>query len=159
MKPPIVFLSLALVAQAAFQPAGIPFKVPVTVADGFDARVIFSNLTAPRGITFDSKQNLLVIERGLGITAFNPVTSPSAGWERTLLVANNALTQGIQIDGSLLYVSTATQVIVYLYDPTTRTIDTSGPPYPIVTGVPGDGGLSCLRTMMLLTDLHPFLQN
>lgn len=141
MKSLIALSSVIWVAQAAFQPLGVPFKSPVTVAAGFAARVIFSNLTAPRGITFDSEQNLLVVERGVGITAFSPVTSPSAGWERTIVAANTDLTQGIQVDGSLLYVSTATEVIVYQYDSTTRTIDTTFPPYPIVTGVPGDGGL------------------
>ncbi|EEB88093.1 hypothetical protein MPER_14274, partial [Moniliophthora perniciosa FA553] len=41
---------------------------------GLTAGVVFSNLTAPRGITFDSEGNLLVVERGFGVTALSAVT-------------------------------------------------------------------------------------
>lgn len=137
----LALLTLLTTAWAAtVQPPGVPFRSPVTVATGFSAHVLFSNLTAPRGIAFDSNQNLLVVERGLGVTAFRPATSPSGGWERTVVVNNPSLTQGIQVDGTSLYVSTASDAIVYRYDPVTLSVDTTLSPYPVVTGLPPDGG-------------------
>ncbi|KAF8636780.1 hypothetical protein AX16_010981 [Volvariella volvacea WC 439] len=140
-----IVLSLAFAcfarAQTTFQPAGASFRAPVTVASGYSAHVIFSNLTAPRGITFDSENNLLVVERGFGVTAFTPTNTPSAGYERTVVFEHTGLTQGIQVDGNKLYVTTATEALVYDYDPATKTV-ASSPPYPTVTGIPGDGELT-----------------
>ncbi|KAG5642240.1 hypothetical protein DXG03_003364 [Asterophora parasitica] len=134
---------LARLGAATFQPTGVPFKAPVTVAAGFVAKVAFSNLTAPRGIAFDSEQNLLVIERGFGVTAFTRVSGPSPGFERTVVVQNPDLTHGIEVDGSTLYVSTASSVIAYEYDATTKSVSASpASPYAVVDGVPGDGGES-----------------
>lgn len=138
---------LLVASQTTFQPAGIPFAAPVTTAPGLAANVIFSNLTAPRGIALDSLENLLVIERGFGVTAFTAVSSPSAGYERKVVFGNTALTQGIQVDGSNLYVSTAGAVLLYNYNPATKTV-TSTTGISIITGIPPDGGapypaLSC----------------
>ncbi|KAF8075236.1 hypothetical protein FPV67DRAFT_1446178 [Lyophyllum atratum] len=148
-------LGLACLMQfgaAMFQPLGVPFKSPVTVASGFVARVAFSNLTAPRGIVIDSEQNLLVVERGFGVTAFTRVSSPSAGFERTVVLQNTALTHGIQIDGRTLYVSTATSVLAYDYDATTKTVSTAPYfPYVAVDGLPGDGELKT-HTLLLEKD-------
>ncbi|RDB18470.1 hypothetical protein Hypma_000295 [Hypsizygus marmoreus] len=139
-------------ATATFQPAGVPFKSPVTTASGFTAKVIFSNLTTPRGITFDSEQNLLVVERGFGVTAFSRANIPSAGWERTVVIKNPDFTQGIQVDGQVLYVSTATTVLVYKYDPITKSVSgASSNPYVLIDGVPGDGELTT-HTLQLETD-------
>ncbi|KAG6832763.1 hypothetical protein H0H87_000416 [Tephrocybe sp. NHM501043] len=131
-----LFTNTGLVS-AAFQPSGLPFKSPVTLANGFAAHVLFSNLTTPRGIAFDSEQNLLVVERGFGVTAFTRVTSPSSGFERTVVVQNPDVTHGILVVGKLLYVSTAVSVIAYPYDPSAKTV---GTPYVAVEGLPGDGG-------------------
>ncbi|KAF8899269.1 hypothetical protein BD779DRAFT_1690909 [Infundibulicybe gibba] len=114
-------------------PLGVPFRSPVTVAPNFAANVIFSNLTTPRGIAFDASQNLLVVERGFGVTAFTRVSTPSAGWERKVV--------GIQVDGNKLYVSSATAALVYSYDAATKTV-ASTTPYAIVDGIPGDGELT-----------------
>jgi 6-phosphogluconolactonase (cycloisomerase 2 family) len=40
------------------------------VAPGFAARIVASGLKGPRGIIFDTAGNLLVIEKGKGVTAF-----------------------------------------------------------------------------------------
>lgn len=41
-----------------------------SVADGYEARLVTQNLEKPRGIIFDNKGNLLVVERGVGVTTF-----------------------------------------------------------------------------------------
>ncbi|KAF8159011.1 hypothetical protein BJ912DRAFT_1069728 [Pholiota molesta] len=136
---------------STFQPLGVPFKSPVTVATGLAANVLFSNLTTPRGITFDDKHNLLVVERGFGVTAFSPTSTPSSGWERTVVIQNTGFTQGIQVDGDKLYVSSATDTFVYRYDATTKSVASNIPPFSIVTGIPGDGELTT-HTLQLETD-------
>lgn len=125
--------------HATFQQLGAPFKAPVTVSQGFAAHVIFSNLTTPRGITIDSSQNILVIERGLGVTAFS--RSPTlVGWDRTVVIQNTLLTQGIQVDGRKLYVSTAGDVLLYDYNPNSKSVSLSVP-VTLITGIPPDGGM------------------
>lgn len=76
----LLFAFLALGVKADFQPLAVPFKAPVVVAPGFSAKVLFSNLTAPRGITFDSHGSLLVVERGFGITAFTKRWMGASGY-------------------------------------------------------------------------------
>jgi hypothetical protein len=109
----------------------------VTTAPGFSARVLFSNLATRRGITLDADENILVVERGFGVTAFRPV---DGGWQRTVVVANPNFTQGIQIDDGLLYVSTASEVLVYSYDAVYQSVN-STVPRTVVTGLPPDGGM------------------
>ncbi|KAJ6454541.1 hypothetical protein C8R47DRAFT_1181150 [Mycena vitilis] len=104
---------------------GVPFRSPVTVASGLSARVLFSNLTSPRGITLDAEENILVVERGFGVTAFSPANE---GWERTIVV-----------DGDLLYVSTASELLVYSYNATQKSVNSSA---VLVTGIPSDGDLT-----------------
>ncbi|RDB18555.1 L-sorbosone dehydrogenase [Hypsizygus marmoreus] len=155
MKLIAIVLVLAVPARAAtstFQALGKGFKAPVVVAQGFDAQVIFSNLTAPRGIAFDANQNLLVVERGFGITAFTRVSSPSAGWRRTVVIENPKLTQGIQVDGRNLYVSSGDSILVYEYDIATTSVDATHPPYTFVGGLPANGPVNT-HTLQLETDL------
>jgi hypothetical protein len=123
-------------AATTFQADGAPFKAPVTTAPGFSARVLFSNLTTPRGITRDAEENILVVERGFGVTAFSSTTG---GWERQVVISNPNFTQGIQIDGDILYVSTAADVLLYHYDAVTKSV---GVPSVVVSGLPPDGGKS-----------------
>lgn len=134
-------LALALSASATFQPLGLPFKAPVVIAPGYSAQVLFSNLTTPRGITFDSNDNIIVVERGFGITAFTPTSTPSSGWERSVVIQNSNFTQGIQIDGNKLYASTATEAWVFDYDSTSKSVSGSG--QVIVNSFPAGGGM-CL---------------
>ncbi|KAL0945504.1 hypothetical protein HGRIS_000988 [Hohenbuehelia grisea] len=134
-----------VVAQDTFQPLGVPFKGPVKTWSPIAAQVIFSNLTAPRGIVFDSQQNLLVVERGFGVTAFTPTgitsspTSPS-GWIRRVVIKNPNFTHGIEIDGNRLLVSTASQVLAYKYDASTRSA--SATPVVLVDNLPADGEIN-----------------
>ena len=66
----------AVVAHAAtFQPDGVPFKFPVATAAGLASSVVFSNLTTPRGIAFDTLGNLLVVEPKVGLRRTQAHTS------------------------------------------------------------------------------------
>ncbi|KAG5219967.1 soluble quino protein glucose/sorbosone dehydrogenase [Salix suchowensis] len=124
-----------------------PFLSPVTTAPGFMAQVIFSNLTAPRGIAFDDKDNLLVVERGLGVTAFTETTQGgTSGWERTVVISDPGFTHAIEIDGSSLFVSTASEVRLYKYDSTTKTVSGST---VVVNGLPANGGTGPLTNIDL----------
>jgi hypothetical protein len=145
-----IFLGLALHAAAQFQPPGVPFVSSVTVAPGFSASVIFSNLTAPRGITFDSESNLLVVDRGFGITAF-PDSSDPAGWSRQVVIQNPNFTQGIQVQGRRLYASTASQALLFNYDPATKSV--SDDPRVVVDGLPADGGEALSIIVLPVADL------
>ncbi|KAJ6451257.1 soluble quino protein glucose/sorbosone dehydrogenase [Mycena sanguinolenta] len=122
-----------------FQPSGVPFQSPVTTAPGFTSNVLFSNLTAPRGITLDEQENILVVERGFGVTAFNPTTG---GWNRTVVITNPNFTQGIQLNSDLLYVSTASDVLLYHYNSLNKSVSNSDSPTVVITGLPPDGDLT-----------------
>ena len=54
------------------------------------------------------------------------------------MIENANLTQGIQVDGPRLYVSTSGEVLRYAYDPAVRRV--SGEPETVVDGIPPDGG-------------------
>lgn len=71
-------LNQLLFAIAALQARAIAQSCPSltatyptpSVAAGYEARLIAQGLQKPRGIIFDNKNNLLVVERGVGITSF-----------------------------------------------------------------------------------------
>lgn len=133
---PLISFASAVLCQITFQPKGHPFKSPVTVGPNLKASVAFSNLTVPRGIAIDGRSNVLVVERGVGVTAF---WSASAGWYRKVVVTNPGLTHGIVLDSNKLYVSTATDVYRYNYNPQTRSV--IGSHTVVVNNLPGDGEL------------------
>ncbi|KAK7453287.1 hypothetical protein VKT23_011962 [Stygiomarasmius scandens] len=141
-------------ALAQIQPPGVPFRSPVTTASGFSASVIFSNLTTPRGIAFDSTGNtLLVVERGFGVTALSPSSSSPGSWERSTVVQNTGFTHGIQIEGSSLYVSTGAAVLVYEYNSQTKTVAQNQAPLTLISGLPADGELTT-HTLQLEKNEH-----
>ena len=134
-------LAYTICASAQCTPHNtLTFRSPVTAAAGLAATPIFANLTTPRGIAFDGHQNLLVVERGLGVTAFTENEPGCDGWFRSVVVQNANFTQGIQVDaaGGWLYVSTSGEVLKFAYDATSRQVH--GTPQVIVNGIPPDGG-------------------
>lgn len=133
-------ITLATPSSADFLPIGQPFQGPVVTPPGISARVIFNKLPSVAALAFDSANNLLAVQRGIGVSVFTEVTSP-AGWERTVLIKNTNLTYGIQVDGTNIYLSTATNILVYKYNATTRSIVPNIPPFPAVVGLLPDGGV------------------
>ena len=108
--------------------------VQPTVASGFAYAVVATGLTSPRGIQFDSAANLLVIEKGKGLSSWT-VDAGSAGDGAcgvTLkgdkdLIGNTKLNHGIALstDQSKLYVSTSSDVLAYDYDAGKNAIGTA----------------------------------
>lgn len=68
----ILFTIAALQARALAQscPSLTTNHPAPSVANGYEARLIAQGLQKPRGIIFDNKGNLLVVERGTGVTSF-----------------------------------------------------------------------------------------
>ncbi|KAI0789184.1 hypothetical protein C8Q75DRAFT_177587 [Abortiporus biennis] len=131
----------------------LTFRSPVTVFSGLSATPIFNNLTTPRGITINSNQNLLVVERGFGVTAFKENDSTcSNGWLRTIVIQNTEFTHRIQVSGESLYVSTDSEILRYIYDSTTRTV--IGNPVVIISGIPPGGELTT-RPFLLQPSTDP----
>lgn len=65
----IAALPLALGATSQSCPNSLKASYPApVVADGYNAQLIVSGLTKPRGLLFDSEGALLVVEAGAGIT-------------------------------------------------------------------------------------------
>lgn len=71
-------LNKVLFATAAFQAGALAQNCPSlsaaypapSLASGYEARLVAQNLNKPRGLIFDNNNNLLVVERDVGVTAF-----------------------------------------------------------------------------------------
>ena len=104
--------------------SGVPaLHFPVLTAPGWRAVKVAGGLTQPRGVTFDTAGNLLVIQNGLGITAYKIGSNGCLGAAKTVVTARN-LNHGIIIskDGKTLYASSATTVFAWNYDSSTQTV-------------------------------------
>lgn len=134
----VATIFFTLIAAQCTPHNSLVFRSPVTTAQGLNAAVIAANLTTPRGIAIDSSQTILVIERGLGVTAFTENDLSCDGWLRSIVIEDAGLTQGIQVHGRSLYVSSSAEVQRYAYDPDSRTV--SGEPTILINGIPPDGG-------------------
>ncbi|PSS29672.1 hypothetical protein PHLCEN_2v2820 [Hermanssonia centrifuga] len=147
-----VLLLLRLVHAQCTAHNSLAFLSPVSSAPAITATAVFSNLSSPRGIVFDSHHNLLVVERGLGITAFTSSSPTCNGWLRTVVVQNANFTQGLQVHENSLYVSTSGEVWRYVYDPLSRTVH--GGPQVVINGIPPDGELTT-RPILLHPPTNP----
>jgi hypothetical protein len=104
--------------------SGVPaLHFSVLTAPGWRAVKVAGGLTQPRGLTFDTEGNLLVIQNGLGITAHKVGSDGCLGSAKTVVTARN-LNHGIAIskDGKTLYASSATTVFAWSYDSSTQTV-------------------------------------
>ncbi|KAI9844217.1 MAG: hypothetical protein M1837_005723 [Sclerophora amabilis] len=93
-----------------------------SVAPGYEARLVATDLEQPRGLVFDSRGHLLVLEQGVGIrnleladrggTCIDVVRS-------TVVIASSALDHGLALssDGRTLYASSSEAVFSWTYDP------------------------------------------
>ncbi|KAG9120733.1 hypothetical protein FRC07_003649 [Ceratobasidium sp. 392] len=73
------------------------FKYPPKNSPGISSHVVYSNLTLPRGIRFDDKDNLVAIERGIGVTSLTSRNDAACrGWERRVVVNNVDLNHAVE---------------------------------------------------------------
>ncbi|TKA24941.1 hypothetical protein B0A50_06039 [Salinomyces thailandicus] len=141
MRPfPLVAATTALFDLAAAQSSDTSASCSQTlgsdhpapqVADGYTARLVANGLTTPRGIQFDHAGNLLVVERGGGVTALafhNTDDDCVTVSDRKTVIDDASLNHGIAIsaDGSTLYASNPEAVYSWDYDAETRS-NTSEP--------------------------------
>ncbi|PGG98607.1 hypothetical protein AJ79_08811 [Helicocarpus griseus UAMH5409] len=124
-------------------------RFPGATADGWGSVKVLGGLTSPRGITFDTAGNLLIVENGKGITGHRLDENGCVASSSTVIQQNN-LNHGIQIspDGNTLYASSATTVWSWAYNPETMTV--SGNPTTLITGMLGQGHIT--RTLMMRPD-------
>lgn len=73
----VLFAAAALQAQALAQncPSLTADYPAPSLASGYEAKLVAQNLNKPRGLIFDIDNNLLVVEREVGVTAFKVETS------------------------------------------------------------------------------------
>lgn len=97
-----IFIIAALAERglATCQPASTAtFAYPPVAANGYNATLVFGGLSTPRDIQFDDKGTLLVVERGVGVSAYVEKNDATCvGWDRTLILPNTALTNGIFVE-------------------------------------------------------------
>lgn len=134
VRSSLAFVSLAGLVSAQCQNRGsLNWKAKPTFASGLTGHVAYNGLNVPRGIKFDDKWNLLVIEKGVGVIALTEKQDGNCnGWEKSVVIQNDQFNHGIEYDsaGKKLYVSTDDIAYEYSYDSTTRT--TSGSPRTII---------------------------
>ncbi|EME49000.1 hypothetical protein DOTSEDRAFT_162972 [Dothistroma septosporum NZE10] len=146
--------ALAIAVATAQQPSCSPtiaadYAAP-SMASGYVARLVASNLTSPRGIKFDNSGALLVVEEGVGVTALNfddagngCVTTSS----RKLVVDEPTLNHGIEMseDGVVLYASSGETLWSWRYSAQDQT--NSSAPQELVNNMGGSDHTS--RTLLL----------
>ncbi|KAL8723414.1 MAG: hypothetical protein Q9181_007285, partial [Wetmoreana brouardii] len=129
LKSPHLFLCVAYtVAQAASVPASSscesalkPSYPAPSLAPGYKAQLIATNLTKPRGLIVDSNGHLLVVQQEVGITSLS--IQDQGGHclkvsQKTDVVKDAKLTHGIALsgDGKTLYASSVEAVFCWPYD-------------------------------------------
>jgi len=119
------------IASASCSPTLTASYAAPSVAEGYVARLVANNLTAPRGIKFDNRGTLLVVEQGSGIVALDLI---DAGEDclsvstRKNVINDTDLNHGIELsaDGATLYASSSEAVYSWAYDDATSS-NTSAP--------------------------------
>lgn len=94
-----------------------------SLAPGYQAQLIATNLTKPRGLIFDSEGHLLVVQQGVGVISLSVQNTGSHCLkisQKVDVVQNANLTHGITLssDGKTLYASSVEEVLSWPYDAT-----------------------------------------
>ncbi|SPQ26931.1 51f52ea8-c28f-4185-b048-a365b4bb6470 [Thermothielavioides terrestris] len=121
------------------------------VSPGWKAQLIATGLSRPRGLKFDSKGGLLVIEAGVGLRRLtftdNGGTCLSVKTNKTV-IADKELNHGLELseDGRTLYVSSTENVYSYSYDPDAATVSNQ---QRLVFNMSNANGDHVTRTLLL----------
>ncbi|KAG9093336.1 hypothetical protein FRC07_011485 [Ceratobasidium sp. 392] len=136
--------------------SSISFKYPPTTVSGTKAYVIYNNLKEPRGMRMDGEQNLLVVERNVGVSALTYRNDTTCvGWEKRVVIENTNLEHGIEIgpgkgNSQYLYASSMENVFRWEYNPKTATV--IGSPVTLVFNMSNVGAIPpdhVTRTLLL----------
>lgn len=120
------------------------------VADGYTARLVATNLTSPRGLKFDTEDNLLVVEQEVGISVLRFQDDGGDCLRMTskeTLVSVDTLNHGIEIssDGNTLYASDSDKLYAWDYSASER--KTTSEPRTLIQNMEGTDHTS--RTLLL----------
>ncbi|KAF2869749.1 hypothetical protein BDV95DRAFT_497230 [Massariosphaeria phaeospora] len=143
-------------AQSAAAPCAstlAPKNAAPSVAPGWSAQVVASGLQKPRGMVFDTRGHLLVVQQGVGIARVRLSAEKGAcvraEGEVADVVADERLNHGVELaaDGRTLYASSAGAVYAWDYD-ADEGRNSSGP-REVVNGMgdPEDGHVT--RTLLM----------
>ncbi|KAF2019529.1 soluble quino protein glucose dehydrogenase [Aaosphaeria arxii CBS 175.79] len=137
----VIFASLTptILGQkcATINPAYAP-----TWGSGFSGRVVMNGLKTPRGLVFDSENNLLVVESGGAGVRYIKLTDNGGNdvcvASSKQLIDEKGLNHGIDLsaDGKTLFVSSMTTVFSYSYDAAAGTV---GARKTLITGMSNSG--------------------
>ncbi|PVI06796.1 Auxilliary activities family 12 protein [Periconia macrospinosa] len=148
------FLAVALTTFVSSTVAqsceAIPPSFEPTWGSGFSGRVLLNGLSKPRGIIFDSANNLLIVEQSSG--GVRHVTLTDNGGDDLCVASSKklidaqGLNHGIEIsaDGTTLFVSSKQNVYAYPYNSTAGTV---GERKTLVTGM--SNGTHSTRTLRI----------
>jgi glucose/arabinose dehydrogenase len=152
----LLFVSSLLSAVSAQTNCSSSVKASTSpvAADGFAWDIIATNLSQARGIIFDSRGRLLVVESGTGITALSLSNGTCATIvQTTTTLANSSLNHGIEFstDGGTLYASSEESAWGWNYNADNASVSD---PQLIVTGM---GGTTHSTRTLQISPLHPNL--
>lgn len=133
MRQPCAIAGLLFLASTALAQDECSVSLRATypaavTAEEYTSRLIVQNLTRPRGIIFDKNNNLLVIDRGVGIKHMAIASDDNRTCitfgEAHLIHPDTELNHGIEFspDGNTLYASTVESVYSWDYNPSTATL-------------------------------------
>jgi glucose/arabinose dehydrogenase len=145
-----LFLSIASAQDCKFKALKTSYPSPVTAED-WSYGLIASDFRRPRGITFDSKGALIVIDSGNGIIHLELKDGGGTCLQvkkKTTLLKQDNLNHGLAIskDGRTLYASSSNDVFAWSYDPSKVEVDNSTV-QTLVTNMTNGGHTS--RTLLI----------
>ncbi|KAF5373049.1 hypothetical protein D9758_001600 [Tetrapyrgos nigripes] len=124
-------VSLAITQIAAQScPTIDPAHAPV-MATGYESRVVLNGLKSPRHLVFDTLGNLLIAEQDQVGIRYVKLTDNGGldicAESSEVIIPDTTLNHGIDLspDGSILYVSSKTDVYAYPYDAARATVGTA----------------------------------
>ncbi|KAJ3500222.1 hypothetical protein NLJ89_g9889 [Agrocybe chaxingu] len=92
------------------------------VADGWRATPVLGRLSSPRGITIDTMGNLLVLQRGRGLTGHR-LDANGCVTSTTTIISDTAINHAIEVhpDGNRIFASSSDVAWSWDYNPSTMT--------------------------------------
>ncbi|TFK28294.1 hypothetical protein FA15DRAFT_701183 [Coprinopsis marcescibilis] len=118
----LILQVLGVAGQTPINCAGAPApSYAMTVAAGWQSTPVLGRLRSPRGITADSRGNLLVLQRGLGVTGHQVDANGCVVGTSKTIVADTRLNHAIDVVGNKLFASTPDIAYSWDYNPETMT--------------------------------------
>jgi glucose/arabinose dehydrogenase len=151
----VVFIALlGFVAAQTTCSSSLKSQTSPVATNGFTWDIIATNQSTARGIIFDSRGRLLVVQSGTGIVALSLSNDSCATiTESTTVLQNTSLNHGIEFstDGKTLYASSRDNAWSWDYDADSASISN---PRLIITGM---GATSHSTRTLHISPLHPNL--